>query len=87
VKLLFDENLSRKLPHRLHDLYPGSIHVSEADLLQTPDATIWAYARENAFVIVTADSDFFEALLRRQAIRISDFEQDPDLGILVLDLS
>jgi len=27
-----------------------------------------------------------EALLRRQAIRIGEFAQDPDLGILVLDL-
>jgi hypothetical protein len=30
VKLLFDENLSRKLAFRLADLYPGSMHVAEA---------------------------------------------------------
>jgi hypothetical protein len=38
VKLLFDENLSRKLVARLTELYPGSGHVSEFDLLERPIA-------------------------------------------------
>jgi len=29
VKLLFDENLSRKLVVRLAELYPDSIHVAQ----------------------------------------------------------
>jgi predicted nuclease of predicted toxin-antitoxin system len=58
VKLLFDENLSRKLPPRLGDLYPGSIHASDAGLLRANDRSIWEYARDHGFVIVTADSDF-----------------------------
>ncbi len=32
VKLLFDQNLSSKLPHRLADLFPNSTHVREASL-------------------------------------------------------
>jgi predicted nuclease of predicted toxin-antitoxin system len=60
VKLLFDENLSRKLVARLADLYPGSIHVVHAGLLEKPDAVIWDYAKANDFLIVSADSDFYE---------------------------
>jgi len=60
VKLLFDENLSRKLVVRLADLYPESVHVAEIDLLESPDRAIWDFARNGNFVIVTADSDFYE---------------------------
>jgi predicted nuclease of predicted toxin-antitoxin system len=109
VKLLFDENLSRKLALRLSELYPGSKHVSELSLLQSVDAAIWGYAKEHEFTIVTADADFFdfaanfgpppkviwlrswdhptkdaEALLRREAVRITEFVSDSELGLLVL---
>jgi predicted nuclease of predicted toxin-antitoxin system len=59
LKLLFDANLSPKLVVRLGDLFPGSAHVFQTALARfTPDEKIWDYARENAFTIVTADSDF-----------------------------
>jgi predicted nuclease of predicted toxin-antitoxin system len=59
LKLLFDANLSPKLVGRLDDLFPGSVHVFETGLAQnTPDQTIWEYARANGFTIITADSDF-----------------------------
>jgi predicted nuclease of predicted toxin-antitoxin system len=60
VKLLLDENLSRKLVTRLADLFPESIHVSHVDLLEASDGAVWDYAKANGFVIVTADADFFE---------------------------
>ncbi len=60
MKLLFDENLSRKLVRRLSDLYPGSVHVSSVGLLEAPDKVIWEFAREGGFCIVSADSDFYE---------------------------
>jgi len=60
VKLLFDENLSRKLVVRLADLYPDSAHVVEVDLLRGPDRAIWEFARARDFVIVSTDSDFYE---------------------------
>ena len=112
MKLLFDENLSRKLSVKLSELYPGSKHVSEANLLQSPDKAIWSYAESHGFLIVTADSDFFgfaanlgpppkviwlrhwdhptrdaEALLRREAVRITQFAAAFELGILILDKS
>jgi len=60
VKLLFDENLSRKLVIRLAELYPESAHVAEADLLESPDRGIWEFAKAQDFVIVSTDSDFYE---------------------------
>jgi predicted nuclease of predicted toxin-antitoxin system len=60
VKLLFDENLSRKLVSRLADLYPGSVHVAEAGLVESPDREVWEYAKANVFLIVSTDSDFYE---------------------------
>ena len=45
MKLLFDENLSRKLVARLAELYPESVHVAEVDLLESPDREIWEFAR------------------------------------------
>ena len=60
MKLLFDENLSRKLAVSLAELFPGSIHVTDANLIESPDRVIWEFAKAGAFVIVTTDSDFFE---------------------------
>ncbi len=59
MKLLFDENLSGKLVARLAELYPDSLHVAEAGLLESPDSEIWEFAKAGGFVIVTADCDFY----------------------------
>ena len=58
MKLLFDENLSRKLVARLAELYPGSAHVAVFNLLERPDREIWDFAQANGFTIVTTDADF-----------------------------
>jgi predicted nuclease of predicted toxin-antitoxin system len=60
LKLLVDENLSRKLVSNLLDLFPGSIHLSQADLLQSPDFVVSEYAKANGFAILSAGADFFE---------------------------
>jgi predicted nuclease of predicted toxin-antitoxin system len=60
VKLLLDENLSRRLIQRLEGLFPDSVHVASEGLLQMPDAAIWEYAKSKGFCIVTADTDFYE---------------------------
>ena len=60
MRLLFDENLSRKLVTRLADLYPQSAHVVEYELLQVPDLQIWEFAKANGYVLVSTDLDFYE---------------------------
>lgn len=63
MKLLLDENLSRKLIDRLSDLFPGSTHVCLIGLERATDVEIWGFARGNGFVILTADGDFYELAL------------------------
>ncbi len=58
MKLLFDENLSPKLPHLLTTLFPGSVHVRRRGLLGHSDEEVWAYARDHACTVVSKDSDF-----------------------------
>lgn len=60
MKLLFDQNLSYRLPVRLADLFRGSTHVRTAGLDQAPDHLIWAHATANDYCIVSQDSDFAE---------------------------
>ena len=59
MKLLFDENLSRKLVVRLAQLYPESAHVAEFGLLESPDRESWEFAKAGNFVIVSTDADFY----------------------------
>jgi len=66
LKLLFDANLSPKLVGRLAELFPHSAHVFETGLAHfTSDEIIWEYAKENGFVLVTADSDFLDLAVMR----------------------
>jgi predicted nuclease of predicted toxin-antitoxin system len=58
LKLLFDQNLSPLLCRDLADCFPGSIHVREVGLRDADDATVWGYAAQHGFAIVTKDADF-----------------------------
>ena len=58
MKLLFDENLSPRLKQVLADVYPECLHVRDIGLESTGDATVWEYAGEHGFIIVSKDSDF-----------------------------
>ena len=109
MKLLLDENLSRRLCSRLADLFPGTSHLAFENLIRADDKTIWDYATTHQFAILTADADFYELgitlgpppkviwlrgcdyptavaehLIRDQAIRISEFLEEPDRAILIL---
>ncbi|MDE0268587.1 MAG: DUF5615 family PIN-like protein [Acidimicrobiaceae bacterium] len=58
MKLLFDQNLSRRLVGVLTAEYPGSRHVTELGLDTTTDHAIWNHADEHGIMIVSKDSDF-----------------------------
>lgn len=60
MKLLFDQNLSRKLAIRLADIFPDSSHVQFHQLAEQTDTEIWEFAKANNFCIVTQDADFAE---------------------------
>lgn len=58
MKLLFDENVSPKLPKLVASDYPDSQHVREIGLRGSDDQQIWFYAREQGSAIVSKDTDF-----------------------------
>jgi hypothetical protein len=65
MKLLFDQNLSPRLPAWLADLFPGSGHVADLGLDQASDDDVWDYARVHGFAIVTKDADYADLSVLR----------------------
>lgn len=60
MKLLLDENLSRRIIPLIESYFPESTQVVYAGLASEDDRQLWEYARCNDFTIVTKDSDFHE---------------------------
>ena len=63
MKLLFDENLSHKLPHLVAASFPESQHVRDAGLTGLGDDNIWTYAKANGFTLISKDKDFYQRAL------------------------
>ena len=63
MKLLFDENLSPKLPRLIGTAFSGSRHVRELGLKGRTDEEIWAFAKANEFILVSKDKDFYQRVL------------------------
>ena len=60
MKLLLDENLSRRIVPLIHLHYPGSSQVALLALERASDTALWSYARQHDFIIVIKDSDFVD---------------------------
>jgi len=58
MKLLLDQNVSKRLIPGLAEYFPDSDQVALLDLGESLDADIIVYAKDNGFAIVTHDSDF-----------------------------
>ncbi len=68
MKLLFDANISRRIVPMLADLFPQSSHISLVGFSgETPDKSIWEFAKQERFAIVTADADFITLANRHGA--------------------
>jgi predicted nuclease of predicted toxin-antitoxin system len=68
MKLLFDENLPRKLADALARLGLPVEHVEQHGLTQTSDTDIFEYCRSNEFVLVSADLRIHRDKTERAAI-------------------
>ena len=60
MKLLLDQNLSRRLLRSIIEDFPESNHVVYLKMDRDDDLQIWAYAMKNQFTIVTKDKDFLQ---------------------------
>ena len=88
MKLLLDENLSRRLvPFLQHD-YPGSSQVVLLGMESASDKEIWQKAKEDGYVILTRDADFQELSLvwgrPPKVIRLKTFNQSRAATLKVL---
>jgi predicted nuclease of predicted toxin-antitoxin system len=71
MKLLLDENLSRRLVPFLQQTYPDSSQVVLLDLQAATDLEIWDFAKSQGYVVVTRDADFLDlSLLKGQPPKI-----------------
>ena len=60
MKLLFDENLSRRLVPMLATEYPESAHVVACGLGAALDDVVFRFAGDRGYVLVSQDRDFSE---------------------------
>jgi predicted nuclease of predicted toxin-antitoxin system len=60
MKLLLDENLSRRLAPFLQNAYSGTFQVVLLGTESASDREIWQTAKDNDFVILKRDADFEE---------------------------
>ena len=58
MKLLLDENLSRRIVPALQARWPGSSQVALLGLERSTDAQLCAYAAQHGYVICSKDDDF-----------------------------
>lgn len=58
MKLLLDENLSRRIIPSIISAYPESTQVALLSMDAYSDQELWAFARDNGYTLVTKDSDF-----------------------------
>jgi len=60
MKLLLDENLSRRIVPAIQDCFPDSTQIVLLNLNEADDRQIWEYAKQENYTIVTQDADFHE---------------------------
>lgn len=63
MKLLFDQNISPRVLRKILPHFPSSSHVRLEGLTDASDISIFEFAKENEFTIVSFDSDFVNLVL------------------------
>lgn len=58
MKILIDNNMSHRLVGRLQHWLIEFDHVVNHHLEESSDITIWAFAKQHNYVILTKDTDF-----------------------------
>lgn len=58
MKLLFDQNISHRLVRKVISYFPNSEQVRRLGYENKTDWSLWNFAKQTGFTIVTYDSDF-----------------------------
>jgi len=68
MKLLLDENLSWRICKKLSPFFEEVIHASSLKINQPADDwSIWNFAKQNGYTIISKDDDFEKIVLLRKA--------------------
>ena len=71
MKLLIDQNISKKIIESINDTFTDSIHVNSITPTVNSDEELWEYAIKNDFILLTTDSDFFnQSIVSEQSPKI-----------------
>lgn len=65
MKLLFDQNISYRIVSLVSNKYPEAKHINHVGLEDATDNSIWNFAKENNYSIVTFDSDYYDLSIIR----------------------
>ncbi len=65
MRLLLDHHFSHKLVRSLADIYPNSTQTRLLGFGTAEDIVIWEYAKQNGFIVVTLDADYYDISLLR----------------------
>jgi len=60
MKLLLDENISRRIIPFILQESPGSTQISLLNKEQSSDTEIWGFAKLNGYIIVMKYADFYD---------------------------
>ena len=63
MRLLLDENISWRLAAYLRPHCAVVLHVRDIQLDNSPDTSIWRYARQHGYDVITKDEDFLRLVL------------------------
>jgi predicted nuclease of predicted toxin-antitoxin system len=62
MRLLLDENLSRRIVPLLQHTFPETTQVALIGLERASDREVWEYSKAQGYAIVTKDDDFLGLL-------------------------
>ena len=63
MRLLLDENISWRLAAYLRPHCAAVLHVRDIQLDNSPDTSIWRYAKQHGYDVITKDEDFLRLVL------------------------
>ena len=63
MKLLFDQNVSPRILRKIATDFPSSTHVRFEGLTNASDISIFNFAKDNQYTLVTFDYDFVDLAL------------------------
>jgi predicted nuclease of predicted toxin-antitoxin system len=63
MRLLFDQNISHRIISQIVDIFPEAKQVRELGIENFSDRSIWEFAKEKEYTIVTFDGDFYDLSL------------------------